>query len=145
MNVYLFIAKYFGAIIQVVCFIFLAGVIFVAFSKTGNIKFGGKDVKPELSTWVFHGDGNLMPLMDDIMTLGMNCLHPIEPGAMDLKMVKEKYGDKVCLWGNIDMNTLSIGTPEEVEAEVKACTENPHATANIVCGSAKNLCCRVCF
>jgi len=51
MNIYLFIAKYFGAIIQVTCFIFLVGIIYVAFSQVGNIKFGGKDAKPELSRW----------------------------------------------------------------------------------------------
>jgi len=50
MDVYLFIAKYFGAFIQIICLIFLIGIFYFAFSKTGNIKFGGKDAKPELST-----------------------------------------------------------------------------------------------
>ena len=42
--------------------------------------------------WVFHSDGNLMPIMDDLLTLGMNGLHPIQPGVMDLAVLKEKYG-----------------------------------------------------
>ncbi|SHJ93310.1 Uroporphyrinogen decarboxylase (URO-D) [Dethiosulfatibacter aminovorans DSM 17477] len=86
--------------------------------------------------WVFHGDGNLMPIMDDIVTLGMNCLHPIEPGAMDLKYMKDTYGDKICLWGNVDMNTLSLGTPEEVEEEVKACIEAAGAGGGYILGSS---------
>jgi uroporphyrinogen decarboxylase len=38
---------------------------------------------------------------------------------MDINDLKKRYGGKVCLLGNIDVNTLSIGTPEQVEDEVK--------------------------
>ena len=71
--------------------------------------------------WIYHSDGNLMPVLDDLLTLGMNGLHPIEPrGAMDIGIVKEKYGKKICLIGNIDLHyTLTQGTVEEVEQEVK--------------------------
>jgi hypothetical protein len=39
---------------------------------------------------------------------------------LDLKITKEKWGDRICLGGNIDLvNTLPCGTAEEVDAEVK--------------------------
>jgi hypothetical protein len=70
--------------------------------------------------WIFHSDGNLMPVIDDLLTLGMNGLHPIEPGAMDIENVKIKYGKQVCIVGNIDLHyTLTRGTADEVEQEVK--------------------------
>jgi uroporphyrinogen decarboxylase len=70
--------------------------------------------------WVTHICGNIMPIMEDVLNMGVSGIHPIEPGCMDLKTVKELYGNRVCLWGNIDLNyTLTRGTPEEVEAEVK--------------------------
>jgi uroporphyrinogen-III decarboxylase len=70
--------------------------------------------------WIYHSDGNLMPLLDDLLTLGMNGLANIEPNAMDINELKRKYGRRVCLVGNIDLHyTLTQGTPEEVEAEVK--------------------------
>ena len=34
--------------------------------------------------WVYHSDGNLLPLLDDLLTLRMNGLHPIQPDAMDI-------------------------------------------------------------
>lgn len=71
--------------------------------------------------WIFHSDGNLMLVLDDLLTLGMSGLHPIEPGAMDLGSVKARYGDRICLIGNVSVNTLSAGTPEEVREEVKTC------------------------
>jgi len=58
--------------------------------------------------------------MEDLLTLGMNCVNPFEPPCMDLKVAKEKWGDRICLWGNIDLvKTLPYGTVEDVEAEVK--------------------------
>jgi uroporphyrinogen decarboxylase len=70
--------------------------------------------------WIFHSDGNLMPILDDLLTLGMKGLHPIQPSAMDIKQVKARYGGKVCLLGNIDLDyILTLGTPEEVDREVK--------------------------
>ena len=70
--------------------------------------------------WVFHSDGNLLPLMDKLLELGMNGIHPLEPGAMDVELLKHKYGDKVCLIGNIDINhTLTDASEEEVYRAVE--------------------------
>lgn len=71
--------------------------------------------------WIYHSDGNLMPVLDDLIThLKPNAIHPIDPGSMDLAEVKRLYGSRVCLVGNIDLNyTLTRGTPAEVEQEVK--------------------------
>lgn len=34
--------------------------------------------------WLYHSDGNLLPVMEDLLGLGMNAIHPIEPyGTMD--------------------------------------------------------------
>jgi uroporphyrinogen decarboxylase len=70
--------------------------------------------------WIYHSDGNLLPILDDLLTLGMNGLANIEPNAMDIVELKKRYGRRICLVGNIDLHyTLTQGTPEETEAEVK--------------------------
>lgn len=70
-----------------------------------------------------HTDGNIYQILDDIVSTGVDGIHSFEPQAgMNLKVVKEKYGDKVCLLGNVDVSyTLPFGTPEEVMNEVKEC------------------------
>jgi uroporphyrinogen decarboxylase len=69
---------------------------------------------------IFHSDGRLDSVLEDILACGFNALHPIEPKAMDITDLKKKIGDRVCLIGNIDLGyTLTRGTPREVEAEVK--------------------------
>ena len=67
-----------------------------------------------------HSDGNLWPILDDLIDVGFDGIHPIQPQCMSLKEAKEKVGDRVCLLGNVDcMYILTRGTTEEVEAEVR--------------------------
>ncbi|WP_028308744.1 uroporphyrinogen decarboxylase family protein [Desulfitibacter alkalitolerans] len=78
-------------------------------------RLAGKLNKP----WVLHSDGNILPLLDDLLTLGFSGLHPIDPSCMDLAFMKKKYGSEICLIGNVDIrHTLTSGTLEEVEQEV---------------------------
>jgi len=73
---------------------------------------GGKVIK--------HSDGNLWPVLDRLIEIGFDGIHPIQPQCMELKSVKEHCGDKVCLFGNIDcIELLPSGTEEEVEEAVK--------------------------
>jgi uroporphyrinogen decarboxylase len=69
--------------------------------------------------WIIHSDGNLMPFLEDLLSLGIAGLHPNEKGAMDIRAMKRDYGHRVCLLGNVDLNLLGMGTPQEVEEEVR--------------------------
>lgn len=67
-----------------------------------------------------HSDGDLMPIMPDLVAAGFDGVHPIQPQCMDLATVKKQYGDKLCLLGNVDcMYVLTRGTEAEVVADVK--------------------------
>ena len=68
-----------------------------------------------------HTDGKLWKIIDDIIGVGIDALDPIEPLAeMDIGKVKSKYGDKICVVGNIDCGMLlPMGTKEEVREAVK--------------------------
>ncbi|RJP65547.1 MAG: hypothetical protein C4532_17620 [Candidatus Abyssobacteria bacterium SURF_17] len=67
-----------------------------------------------------HSDGNLWPILDRLVEIGFDGIHPIQPQCMDLKEVKDHCGNKVCLLGNIDcIELLPSGTEEDVEAAVR--------------------------
>jgi len=74
---------------------------------------------------LFHCDGYIWDMLPDITQLKINALHPLQRSAhMDLRKVKETYGKRLCLIGNIDSSaTLPYGTPEQVEAEVREAIE----------------------
>ncbi|MDP6449200.1 MAG: uroporphyrinogen decarboxylase family protein [Lentisphaeria bacterium] len=70
--------------------------------------------------WVMHSDGNILPILDDaIEVLRPAAIHPIEPDAMDIKAVKQQYGDRLCLIGNVSVDLLAQGTVAEVEDAVR--------------------------
>ncbi len=90
--------------------------------------------------WIYHSDWNLMPILDDLLTLGMNGLANVEPNAMDIGLLKKKYGRRICLMGNIDLHyTLTRGTPEETEAEVKKRIEEIGPGGGYILASSNSL------
>lgn len=68
----------------------------------------------------FHSDGNLMAVLDDIVAAGFDGLQCIETLAgMDIGAIKEQYGHKLCLWGNLDPAALiEARSPSELEHSV---------------------------
>ncbi|MCP4165049.1 MAG: hypothetical protein GY759_04035 [Chloroflexi bacterium] len=72
---------------------------------------------------ILHSDGNINRLMDEIVQLKISALNPLQRSAhMDLAEIKAKYGDRLCLIGNISTSaTLAQGTPQDVEREVLEC------------------------
>ena len=66
-----------------------------------------------------HTDGNIMPVLDQLVSCRPHALHSIDPQAkVDLAEVKKLVGDKVCLAGNVNCGLLQTGTDEEVEADI---------------------------
>jgi uroporphyrinogen decarboxylase len=67
-----------------------------------------------------HTDGNIMPILDMIVDTGIDGLNPIEPAAgMDIGFLKQRYGSRVALIGNIDCGYLLSQAPV---AEVRRVT-----------------------
>jgi len=69
--------------------------------------------------FIFHSDGDCSEIMDDLIDAGFHGFNPIQPNCMDIVEVKKKWGQKLCLIGNINLDsTLTLGSPEDVRAEV---------------------------
>ncbi|MFQ6066579.1 MAG: uroporphyrinogen decarboxylase family protein, partial [bacterium] len=71
--------------------------------------------------FIKHTDGNLKEILEMIVDTGIDALDPIEPMAgMDIGEIKQKYGDRICIVGNVDCTeVLPHGTREDVEEAVK--------------------------
>jgi uroporphyrinogen decarboxylase len=79
----------------------------------------GQRAKQKNIPLIYHSDGVLWDVMDDIIKCGVKALHPIEPKSMDMKEVKEKVGDQLCLCGGIEVDLLARGSENEVIELVK--------------------------
>jgi uroporphyrinogen decarboxylase len=71
----------------------------------------------------FHSDGNIRPILPDLIEIGIDILNPIhitatgmEPGAL-----KRDFGQDVCFWGGgvETQSVLPFGTPQEVKDNVR--------------------------
>jgi uroporphyrinogen decarboxylase len=70
--------------------------------------------------FMFHSDGNMEDVFEDIVEIGFDVITPIQPESMDVAKIKQRYGSEVCLHGTIScQQTLPFGTPEEVASEVR--------------------------
>ncbi len=78
-----------------------------------------KGINPNLKV-AYHTDGNVEPILPELIEIGLDVLNPIQPASMDPAKIKKEYGDKLCFWGTIDEQyTLPFGSPQEVANEVK--------------------------
>lgn len=69
---------------------------------------------------IYHCDGTMWEVLPDVVECGFAAIQPVEPKAMDIVEVKRRYGDRLCLIGNIDLGgVLTRGTPAEVQQQVR--------------------------
>jgi len=67
-----------------------------------------------------HTDGNIMPILDQLVQAHPHALHSLDPQAgIDIAEVKRLYGDRVCLIGNVNCALLDTGTDEEVRESAR--------------------------
>jgi len=88
-----------------------------------------------------HTDGNITTLIQDFIEMGFDAIHPLEPKAgNNIAEIKKKYGDKICLIGNVDCAyTLSFGTEEDVEKETIECIKSASPGGGHILGSSHSL------
>jgi uroporphyrinogen decarboxylase len=71
---------------------------------------------------MFHTDGAVLPLVEDFIDMGVDILNPVQTsvsGLEDTRALKEKYGDRLCFHGAIDVQqVMPNATLEELEYEV---------------------------
>jgi len=69
---------------------------------------------------MLHSDGAITKLLPDIVGLGVDVIHPLEPlPATDIPAVKARFGDRVTFLGGIDISHAMPGSRADVIAEVQ--------------------------
>ncbi|MDO8586092.1 MAG: uroporphyrinogen decarboxylase family protein [Armatimonadota bacterium] len=69
---------------------------------------------------VKHTDGNIMPILDQLVESGADALHSIDPQAgVDLKEVKRLVGDRIALCGNVRCDFLQSRTVQDAVTDAE--------------------------
>ena len=88
---------------------------------------------------ITHSDGDMTPLLDVWLELGQAAIHPIQPDVMDINAVKQRYGERVCIVGNIFMDDLVHKEPADIEAQVRDRIERIGAGGGYIISSSNSL------
>jgi len=91
--------------------------------------------------WITHSDGNMLPMMEKWLQLEQNGIHPIEPTAMDIRELKKQFGSRICLIGNVDVDTLACGTPAQVDKIVRDLIQDIAPSGGYVFSSGNSIPC----
>jgi hypothetical protein len=73
-----------------------------------------------------HSHGRLAGILDDIAALGADALDPIEPppqGDVDLSYVRQRYGEQLVLFGNLEVSDIETLPPDRFAEKVKRALE----------------------
>jgi len=88
-----------------------------------------------------HSDGNCWPFLDSIIETGVDAFQPVDPMAdMDIGEVKQRYGDRLCLMGNVNCgSTLTFGTVAEVQRETKEVIRKAGIGGGLIAASSNSI------
>ena len=77
-----------------------------------------RKVNPDVR-FFFHSDGNITPIIDDLIEVGFDILNPLQPECVNPAEIKAKWGKRLTLDGGGSVQrTLPFGTLKDVKREV---------------------------
>lgn len=86
-----------------------------------RLVYAAKESNPDMKV-MLHSDGAIAPFLPDIIELGIDVIHPLEPlSATDTVSVKEKFGEQVTFLGGVDISHAMPGSRDAVVLEAKRC------------------------
>lgn len=69
---------------------------------------------------MLHSCGNIYSIIPDLIEVGIDILHPIQPEAMDIYKLKKEYGKYITFQGGIGtQNFLTRCSPQKIKKEIK--------------------------
>ncbi len=89
---------------------------------------------------IFHSDGKIDDAVEWLIDIGIEAITPMDPYGIDYRDYKQRFGDRLCLFGNIDVEfPLVHGTPEDIEKDVIEHAEVLKPGGRWVCGSSHSI------
>jgi uroporphyrinogen decarboxylase len=87
--------------------------------RMASIIESARAIRPDLRV-LYHSDGVIEPIIDDLIEIGVDALNPIQPDRMDPQAIGRRYGSRLTLWGTVGAHTtFAHATPDQIRAEVR--------------------------
>lgn len=71
---------------------------------------------------LLHSDGDIWPILPDLVEIGLTCLNPVQPEVLDHGRLYREFGKHLSFYGGIStQEVLPKVSPTEVQAATRAC------------------------
>lgn len=87
---------------------------------------------------IMHSDGKIADILPDLVEIGLTALNPVQPEVMGHEWLRQTFGRDLAYYGGVSTQTvLPTGSPDEVRAAVRACSDTlaPDGTGLVVAPS----------
>lgn len=78
-----------------------------------------KSIRPQTRIW-YHSDGNILPIVGELVEAGLDILNPLQPECLDLDEVHRRFGSRLTFDGCLGtQSTMPWGNPADVRARIR--------------------------
>jgi uroporphyrinogen decarboxylase len=71
---------------------------------------------------ILHSDGDIWPILPDLVDIGLTCLNPVQPEVLDHPRLFREFGRHLSFYGGIStQGVMPNGSPHQVRAAAASC------------------------
>ena len=101
--------------------------------RLAEIIRSARAIKPDLRV-LYHSDGYFEPILGDLIEIGVQAIHPVQPEHMDAVRIRRRFGPRLALWGTVGHQwTFQWAKPEDIRREVQHRVETLGRAGLILC------------
>ena len=87
--------------------------------RLAGIVDAARAAKPDVRV-IYHSDGHIEPILDDLVDIGIAGVNPVQPEHMDAARIRRRFGSRLALWGTVGrQTTFAFAGPAEIRREVR--------------------------
>ena len=87
--------------------------------RLAGIVEAARAVRPGIRV-IYHSDGHIEPILDDLVEIGIAGINPLQPEHMDAVRIRRRYGPRLAFWGTVGrQTTFAFDDPARIRDEVR--------------------------
>jgi len=79
----------------------------------------GKCIHNNDMHFFFHSCGNITPIIEDLIEVGVDVLHPIQPACNDYEIIASNFSNEITVMGGLDVQKILVkGDKSQIESSI---------------------------
>jgi uroporphyrinogen decarboxylase len=101
--------------------------------RLAGIIAAARAARPDVRV-IYHSDGHIEPILDDLVELGVAAVNPVQPEHMDADRIRRRFGSRLALWGTVGrQTTFAFDAPDDIRREVRTRIETLGRAGLVLC------------